>query len=88
MSSKTRNYGAVVVTCRIVMIMTTAIDSTDAKKVANAIIGEKIHQLMWRQKRSQKALGELLGVDQGSISKRLRGKTLWSASEVVWRPVK
>ena len=38
---------------------------------------------MWRQKRSQKALGELLGVDQGSISKRLRGKTLWSASEVL-----
>ena len=62
--------------------MTTAIESADPKKAANEVIGERIHTLMWREKRAQRELGALLGVDQASISKRLRGKTNWTAVEV------
>ncbi|QBI97722.1 immunity repressor [Gordonia phage Dogfish] len=52
------------------------------KRAANSIIGERVHTLMWRQRRTQKELGALLGVDQASISKRLKGDTNWSAFEL------
>lgn len=51
-------------------------------KRSNSLIGEEVHTLMWRSGRTQKQLGQLLGVDQGSISKRLKGKTEWAAWEV------
>lgn len=54
----------------------------DPKKLGNALIGERVHTLMWRKKRTQAELAAVLNVDQGSISNRLRGKTTWSAFEV------
>lgn len=54
----------------------------DLKRRSNALIGERVHQHMWREGRTQKQLASLLGVDQGSVSKRLRGKTDWTAPEV------
>ncbi|MGV8874823.1 MAG: helix-turn-helix domain-containing protein [Rhodococcus sp. (in: high G+C Gram-positive bacteria)] len=63
------------------MTITTATEP-DAKKTGNAIIGERIHTLMWREGRTQAQLAILLGVDQGSVSKRLKGRTQWSAIEV------
>jgi transcriptional regulator with XRE-family HTH domain len=57
-------------------------DSGDPIRQGNTLIGERIHQLMWRNGLTQKQLGNLLGVDQGSVSKRLRGKTDWAATEV------
>lgn len=54
----------------------------DPKKQGNVLIGERIHTLMWRNKRTQAELAAVLNVDQGSISNRLRGKTTWSAFEV------
>lgn len=54
----------------------------DPKKLGNALIGERVHTLMWREKRTQAELAAVLNVDQGSISNRLRGKTTWSAFEV------
>ena len=64
--------------------MTTSIDEqTDTKVVANAIIGERVHTQMWRRGKTQTQLAKLLGVTQGSVSNRLRGKTLWTATEVL-----
>lgn len=54
-----------------------------AKRVGNAYIGERVHTLMWRTGRSQRQLAEILNVDQGSVSNRLRGKTQWSALELL-----
>jgi transcriptional regulator with XRE-family HTH domain len=54
----------------------------DPKRVANVLIGERIHTLMWRGGRTQRELAAILNVDQGSVSKRLRGNTNWSAVEV------
>ena len=57
-------------------------DASNPKRLGNALIGERIHTLMWRQGRTQKELAAILHVDQGSVSNRLRGKTAWSAIEV------
>jgi transcriptional regulator with XRE-family HTH domain len=63
--------------------MTTALEGgLDPKKQGNVLIGERVHTLMWRNGRTQKQLADILKVDQGSISKRLRGNTVWSAVEI------
>lgn len=49
----------------------------------DAFIGRRVHQLMWDQKLTQTKVGELLGMDQSSVAKRLRGKLGWSASLLV-----
>lgn len=47
------------------------------------LIGERVHAAMWRARITQKQLAEALGLDQGSVSRRLRGKAPWRASDVV-----
>ncbi|WP_161552163.1 helix-turn-helix domain-containing protein [Mycobacterium xenopi] len=56
--------------------------AADHMRQCNELIGERVHALMWRSRRTQKQLGAILGVDQGSISNRLRGKTNWTAVEI------
>ena len=64
--------------------MTTGIsaDVDDPAKRSNRLIGAEVHRLMWDSKRTQKQLAALLGIDQGSVSKRLRGHIEWAAWEV------
>lgn len=47
------------------------------------IIGERVHAAMWRSRITQKQLAAVLGLDQGSVSRRLRGRAPWRASDVV-----
>lgn len=49
----------------------------------DAAIGERIHQLMWRTKLPQSAIAGALGLDQAAISRRLRGRTAWKATELI-----
>jgi transcriptional regulator with XRE-family HTH domain len=56
---------------------------THAAPIDDAVIGERIHTLMWRNHRRQEDLADLLGVDQGSVSRRMRGKRAWGAVDVV-----
>ncbi len=46
-------------------------------------IGANVHQQMWRARVSQVQLAGALGVDQAAVSRRLRGKTPWKASEIM-----
>lgn len=62
---------------------TDVLDAADIKKRGNAMIGEKVHTLMWREGRKQNELANVLRVDQGSVSKRLRGKTDWTAIDLI-----
>ncbi len=55
----------------------------DPKKQGNAVIGERVHTLMWRTGRTQKQLAGVLNVDQGSVSNRLRGKTAWTVVDLL-----
>ncbi len=48
----------------------------------DAVIGENVHQLMWRAKETQVKLSELLGMTQGALSHKLRGKRPWFAGEI------
>lgn len=49
----------------------------------DARIGERVHQLMWRNQVTQKAFGEVLGLGQSGLSLKLRGKRSWSPDELV-----
>ena len=55
----------------------------DPKKQGNAVIGERVHTLMWRGGRTQTQLAAVLNVDQGSISNRLKGKTNWTVVDLL-----
>ena len=48
----------------------------------DAFIGRRVHQLMWDLQLTQTAFGNLIGVDQSLVAKRLRGKVAWPASLV------
>lgn len=54
-----------------------------AHTIDDAFIGRRVHQLMWDQRVTQKALGDVLGMDQSTVAKRLRGKLGWPATLVV-----
>ncbi|WP_425560968.1 helix-turn-helix domain-containing protein [Leucobacter iarius] len=53
-----------------------------AGQSADEIIGERVHQLMWRAKVSQTAFAPVLGLTQSGLSPKLRGKRGWSADEL------
>lgn len=57
-------------------------DEAGPKERVTAMIGERVHTLMWRAGRTQKQLAAILNVTQGSVSNRLRGKTEWSAIDI------
>ncbi len=59
------------------------VDAPDPKRQGNAVIGERVHTLMWRTGRTQKQLAAVLNVDQGSISNRLKGKTAWTVVDLL-----
>jgi transcriptional regulator with XRE-family HTH domain len=47
------------------------------------LIGARVHAAMWRARVTQKQLAAALDVDQGSVSRRLRGRTSWKVSDVL-----
>ena len=51
--------------------------AANAGPTEDEMIGELVHQALWRSRRSQTDLARALGVDQGSVSRRLRGKIAW-----------
>jgi plasmid maintenance system antidote protein VapI len=52
------------------------------KQQGNVLIGEHVRTLMCRTGHTQTELAAILHIDQGSVSKRLCGKTAWSALEI------
>lgn len=49
----------------------------------DAIIGERVHQLMWRAQVTQTALAPMLSIGQSALSAKLRGRRGWSTDEVL-----
>jgi transcriptional regulator with XRE-family HTH domain len=49
----------------------------------DAEIGERIHQLIWRERISQSAFAARLGISQSTMSKKLRGERPWFTGELV-----
>lgn len=64
--------------------MTNVEPSPEGRPAATVdeIVGENVHRLMWRARESQTAVAELLGMTQGALSHKLRGRRPWFASEI------
>jgi transcriptional regulator with XRE-family HTH domain len=45
-------------------------------------VGQNLHMTMWRRGIPQTRLAERLGVTQGTLSRKLRGKSPWTLDEV------
>jgi len=54
----------------------------EAPMSMDALIGERVHQLMWRAQITQTALAPRLGLTQAGLSPKLRGKRGWGADEL------
>jgi transcriptional regulator with XRE-family HTH domain len=50
---------------------------------ADQLIGERIHQIMWRQRVTQGQLAARLGLTQTGVSKKIHGERPWFASELI-----
>lgn len=48
----------------------------------DAVIGENVHRLMWRARKSQTETAMALGMTQGALSRKLRGDRPWYADEI------
>ena len=48
----------------------------------DALIGERVHQQMWRVRVTQATVASAIGVDAAAVSRRLRGRTAWKAGEL------
>lgn len=49
----------------------------------NRDVGARVHTAMWRSRVTQAQLGQILGVSQSVVSKRLRGVAPWSVADLV-----
>lgn len=47
----------------------------------DAVVGERLHMQMWQRQIPQARLADRLGVTQGTLSRKLRGKSPWSLDE-------
>ena len=46
------------------------------------MVGERLHLQMWQRKIPQARLANRLGVTQGTLSRKLHGKSPWSLEEL------
>jgi hypothetical protein len=53
-----------------------------ARVPVDRIIGANIHTLMWRNHDSQVKIAGMLGLSQGALSHKLRGKRPWTPTEI------
>lgn len=49
----------------------------------DAVIGRRIHMLMWDKGLTQKAVEADTAISQSSLAKKLRGQRGWAANEIV-----
>jgi transcriptional regulator with XRE-family HTH domain len=45
-------------------------------------VGERVHQVMWRQKRKQGEVATLLDMAQATLSRKIRGTRPWEVGEL------
>lgn len=50
---------------------------------ADAEVGRRVHMIMWDRQLKQTELGPRIGMEQSTLSKKLRGLRPWSLEEVV-----
>lgn len=68
--------------CRIVLLMTIELESTTERSV-NALVGERVHQALWRRKITQTQFAPMLGVTQSALSRKMRGERAFGVDELL-----
>ena len=59
------------------------IDSIQAEAASlDTLVGRRVHMMMWERRITQTALGREVGIDQSSLSKRLRGERNWTLDDL------
>jgi transcriptional regulator with XRE-family HTH domain len=56
---------------------------TETTLSMDAIIGRRVHHLMWDRQLTQTSFGSRIGMHQSGLAKKLRGQRGWSADELV-----
>ncbi|QDZ16712.1 helix-turn-helix transcriptional regulator [Humibacter ginsenosidimutans] len=46
------------------------------------VVGRNVHMLMWDRHMTQAQMGDVLGLEQSALGRKLRGKRGWSLDEV------
>ena len=57
--------------------------ATSQRAGIDALIGQRVHHVLWRRKIQQRELAEALGITQSTLSRRLRGESAWFAGDLV-----
>ena len=65
-----------------VLDMSTALSATPERQDMDAEIGRRVFHLMWDRKITQTEMGRVLGIQQASLSAKLRGRRPWYSSEI------
>jgi BetR domain len=63
--------------------MLRGMTASEQRPDADVALGRVIHQAMWDQRITQTRLAVLLGIDQSTLSKKLRGERPWSVRELI-----
>jgi len=50
---------------------------------ADQLVGERVHVLMRRARIGQEQLGQVIGIAQASVSKKLLGQRSWTLDELI-----
>lgn len=45
-------------------------------------VGERVHAAMWRQRRQQIEVAPAVGMNQSTLSRKIRGQRPWSVEEI------
>ncbi|MBN9209317.1 MAG: helix-turn-helix transcriptional regulator [Microbacterium ginsengisoli] len=56
--------------------------SLPARESLDVTVGRRVHMIMWERRITQTALGRMVGIDQSSLGKRLRGERGWSLDDL------
>lgn len=48
----------------------------------DAVIGKNVHDLLWQRRMRQRPLANAIGLSASVLSKKLRGESEWSATQV------
>lgn len=50
---------------------------------ADEYVGERVNQLLWRNKMTKRDLGSVLGLEGQSIGRKMRGERTWTLDELL-----
>lgn len=68
--------------CRILSLVTGDGGEVTPMATATAIVGKKIHDLLWERRIPQRQLADHIDIDQSTLSRKLRGDRPWTLDEV------